>query len=126
VLPFKPLGEKVDKEKLGFGMADAVITRLSNLQRVEVRPSSAVFRYADNPAANVLNAGRDLQVDAVLEGTVQCDGERVRVSVQLVRVADGKPLWAETFHEKVSDIFAVQDSISAKLATALSICSGVR
>jgi tetratricopeptide (TPR) repeat protein len=60
-------------------------------------------------------------VDSVLEGTVQCDGERVRLSVQLVRVSDGKTLWADSFQEKISDIFAVQDSISAKVADALSL-----
>lgn len=120
VLPFKTIGEDIEKEKLGLGMADAVIGRLSKLQQLVVRPTSAVFRYTDQPTGAV-NAGRELGVDAVLEGTTQCDGERVRVSVQLVRVADGKSLWAESFQEKIFDIFAVQDSISAKVAMALSI-----
>jgi TolB-like protein/DNA-binding winged helix-turn-helix (wHTH) protein len=120
VLPFKTIGEEMDKEKLGLGMADAVISRLSKLQQVVVRPTSAVFRYTDQPV-NAVNAGVGLGVDAVLEGTTQCDGDRVRVSVQLVRVADGKSLWAESFQEKIFDIFAVQDSISAKVAMALSI-----
>jgi len=120
VLPFKTIGEGVEKEKLGLGMADAVISRLSKLQQIVVRPTSAVFRYTDQPAGAV-HAGQELGVDAVLEGTTQCDGERVRVSVQLVRVADGKSLWAESFQEKIFDIFVVQDSISAKVALALSI-----
>jgi TolB-like protein/DNA-binding winged helix-turn-helix (wHTH) protein len=120
VLPFKIIGEGTDKEKLGLGMADAVISRLGKLQQIVVRPTSSVFRYTDQPAGAV-SAGKELGVDAVLEGTSQCDGERVRVSVQLVRVADGKSLWAESFQEKIFDIFAVQDSISAKVATALSI-----
>ncbi|MCU1290179.1 MAG: cadC 15 [Acidobacteria bacterium] len=120
VVPFKTIGDDVDKEKLGLGMADAVISRLSKLQQIVVRPTSAVFRYTDEPAEAV-QAGRDLGVDAVLEGTTLCDGERVRVSVQLVRVADGKSLWAESFQEKIVDIFSVQDSISAKVAMALSL-----
>jgi TolB-like protein/DNA-binding winged helix-turn-helix (wHTH) protein len=120
VLPFKAIGEDIEKEKLGLGMADAVISRLSKLQQIVVRPTSAVFRYTDQPAG-ALHAGRELGVDAVLEGTTQCDGERVRISVQLVRVADGKSLWEENFQEKIFDIFAVQDSISAKVAMALSI-----
>jgi TolB-like protein/DNA-binding winged helix-turn-helix (wHTH) protein len=120
VLPFKTIGEHIDKEKLGLGMADAVISRLSKLQQVVVRPTSAVIRYTDQPA-NVVQAGEELGVDAVLEGITQCDGERVRVSVQLVRVADGKSLWAESFQEKIFDVFTVQDSISAKVATALSM-----
>jgi TolB-like protein/DNA-binding winged helix-turn-helix (wHTH) protein len=120
VVPFKTIGEDVEKEKLGLGMADAVISRLSKLQQIVVRPTSAVYRYTDQPAGAV-QAGKELGVDAVLEGTTQCDGERVRVSVQLVRVSDGKSLWAESFQEKTLDIFAVQDSISAKVAMALSI-----
>ena len=120
VLPFKTIGEDVDKEKLGLGMADAVIGRLSRLQQIVVRPTSAVFNYTDQPAEAV-RAGQELGVDAILEGTTQCDGERVRVSVQLVRVADGKSLWAESFQEKIFDIFSVQDSVSAKVVTALSL-----
>lgn len=120
VLPFQPIGENVDREKLGFGMADAVITRLSKLQQVNVRPTSAIFRFTDKPA-DAVSAGRKLGVDAILEGTIQSDGERIRVTVQMVRVGDGKSLWAESFQEKISDIFAVQDSISAKVASALSI-----
>ncbi|HSK70199.1 MAG TPA: tetratricopeptide repeat protein [Pyrinomonadaceae bacterium] len=121
VLPFKAIGEEIDKEKFGLGMADAIIMKLSRLQQIVVRPTSAVFRYTDRPAADAVSAGRELGVDAVLEGTTQSNGERVKVSVQLVRVADGKPLWAESFQEETSDIFSVQDSISAKVATALSL-----
>jgi DNA-binding winged helix-turn-helix (wHTH) protein/TolB-like protein len=121
VLPFKPIGNDVDSDRLGLGMADAIISRLSNLQRVVVRPTSAVFSYTDQPNIQVVEAGRKLGVDAVLEGTIQSHGKRLRISVQLIRVADGKPLWAESFQENVSDIFSVQDSISAKVATALSI-----
>jgi TolB-like protein/DNA-binding winged helix-turn-helix (wHTH) protein/tetratricopeptide (TPR) repeat protein len=121
VLPFKPIGEEVDREKLGLGMADAIITQLSKTQKIEVRPTSTIFRYLDQPVPNAATAGRNLGVDAVLEGTIQRDGERIRVSVQLVRVSDGKSLWAETFHEKISDIFIVQDLISKKVASALSL-----
>ncbi|MEP6923839.1 MAG: winged helix-turn-helix domain-containing protein [Pyrinomonadaceae bacterium] len=120
VLPFKPIGDESTEEKLGLGMADAVITRLSKLQLIPVRSTSAVFRFTDNPDQNPSDAGRELGVEAVLEGTVQRAGERIRVSVQLVNVADGKPLWAEHFDEKSKDIFAIQDSISAKVAQALA------
>jgi TolB-like protein/DNA-binding winged helix-turn-helix (wHTH) protein/tetratricopeptide (TPR) repeat protein len=121
VLPFKPIGEKGDKEKLGLGMADAIITQLSKLQQIEVRPTSAVFRYIDYPSINPLKTGKELGVDAVLEGTVQWDGDRVRVSVQLIQVSNEKSLWTETFHENISDIFAFQDTISRKVVSALSL-----
>jgi TolB-like protein/Flp pilus assembly protein TadD len=121
VLPFTVVGEETVNDKLGLGMADAVITRLSKLQTITVRPTSAVFRYTDRPAENSADAGRDLGVDSVLEGTVQSDKKTVRVSVRLIKVADGKTLWAENFNEKFSDIFSVQDLISSRLAETLSL-----
>jgi TolB-like protein/DNA-binding winged helix-turn-helix (wHTH) protein/Flp pilus assembly protein TadD len=121
VLPFNSIGEEVNKAKLGLGMADAVITQLSKLQIIEVRPTSTIFRYAGQPAPNPVFIGKELEVDAVLDGTVQTDGERVKASVQLIRVSDGKSLWAETFNEKASDIFAIQDLISKRLVAALSL-----
>lgn len=119
VLPFQTIGEQNSEEKSGFGMADAIITRLSKLQKIPVRPTSAVFRYSDEPVLSVVAAGRDLGVDTVLEGTIQHDGEYVRVTVRLVSVAEGKSLWAETIDEKKTNIFALQDSISNKVAQLL-------
>jgi DNA-binding winged helix-turn-helix (wHTH) protein/TolB-like protein/Flp pilus assembly protein TadD len=121
VLPFTLIGAERADDKLGLGMADAVITRLSKLQVVPVRPTGAVFRYADQPPANSVVAGRELGVDSVLEGTVQHDENIVRVSVRLVKVSDGKTLWAENFNEKFSDIFTVQDFISARVVQTLSL-----
>ncbi len=121
VLPFKPIGAETNNEKLGLGMADAVITRLGKLRDIPVRPTSAVFRYTDQPPENSAVAGREMAVDTVLEGTVQRDNDRVRVSVRLMSVADGKTIWAENFDENSTDIFAVQDSISAKVVHALEI-----
>jgi TolB-like protein len=126
VLPFRPIGEEVDKEKLGLGMSDAVIARLSNLRLIAVRPTSSVFRFAESAPVNAVQAGREMGVDSILEGTVQRDGEKVRVSVQLVRVRDGKTLWADSFQEQFSDIFSLQDSISSKVATTLSLNLGER
>ncbi len=65
-------------------------------------------------------AGHALEVDAVLDGKIQRAGDRVRVTVQLIRVRDGAPLWAGTFDEQSGDIFAVEDSISEQVLTALN------
>jgi TolB-like protein/Tfp pilus assembly protein PilF len=120
VLPFKTLGtiQTNDDEFLGLGLADALITTLSNLRQLVVRPTNSVVRFTD-PAQDLLIAGNELGVDAVLDGRVQRAGERVRVTVQLVSVMDGAPLWAEKFDEKWTDIFTVQDSISKQVAQAL-------
>ncbi len=119
VLPFQVLRveEKAD-EFLGMGLADAIITKLSNLQRIMVRPTSAVVKYFDG-THNILAAGQELNVEYVLDGRIQRAGDRVRLTVQLVRMRDGNPLWAAKFDEDFTDIFTVEDSISEQVANAL-------
>ena len=121
VLPFKTLGaEEGDDDYLGLGIADALITRLSNVRQVMVRPTSTVFRYAGMKLDPVL-AGRELSVENVLDGTIQHSGDRLRVTVQLVNVTGQAALWAGTFDEKFTDIFDVEDSISERIAAALKL-----
>ena len=120
VLPFRPLTAGSGDNYIGQGMADALITKLSNTQQIAVRPTSAVLRYVDG-SQDPLAAGRALDVEAVLDGKVQREGERVRVTVQLLRVSDGASLWAEQYDEAFTDIFALQDSISAQAARSLTL-----
>lgn len=120
VLPFRPLTGVSTDPALEIGMADALITRLSNSQQIMVRPTSSVLRYAGTET-NALTAGRELEVDAVLEGRIQRADNRIRVTVQLLRVGEAAPIWAETFDDYFTNIFAVQDSISEKMATALAM-----
>jgi TolB-like protein/Tfp pilus assembly protein PilF len=107
-------------ESLELGMADALISKLSSLRRTVVRPTSAVRRYL-NDDIDVLVAGRELRTDWVLEGSIQRSGDRIRVTVQLLGVRDGKHSWAGTFDERFTDIFAVQDAISERVADALAL-----
>ncbi|HKQ07704.1 MAG TPA: tetratricopeptide repeat protein [Blastocatellia bacterium] len=120
VLPFKLLGEGEGNEYLGVGMADALITRLSAIRQISVRPTSAMLRYA-RLEKEAVTVGQELQVDSVLEGSIRKSGERVRVTVQLVSVADGGPVWADKFDEPVSDVFTVEDRVSEKVAGALEL-----
>jgi TolB-like protein/Tfp pilus assembly protein PilF len=120
VLPFKSLGADEAHEYLGLGMADALITRLSNIRQMMVRPTSAVFKYVGFRQDPVV-AGRELNVAAVLDGSIQRWEDRIRITVQLVSVKDAAALWAEKFDEKFTDIFAVEDSISEQVAAALTL-----
>jgi len=120
VLPFKPLAANSNDEYLELGMADALITRLSNLKEIVVRPTSSVLKYAA-AGQDPIAAGRELAVDAVLDGSVQRSGDKIRVTVRLVRVGDGVPLWADKFDENFTNIFSVQDSISERMARALTL-----
>jgi DNA-binding winged helix-turn-helix (wHTH) protein/TolB-like protein/Tfp pilus assembly protein PilF len=118
VLPFKPLSNESRDEALELGMADALITRLSNVHQLVVRPTSSIIKYA-NPDSDLLAAGREQNVDAVIDGKVQRVGDRIRLTVQMLRVSDGATLWGETFDDQFTNVFAVQDSISERAARAL-------
>lgn len=119
VLPFQPLGAEASDDYLGLGMTDTLITKLSNIRRIIVRPTSAVRKYT-SPEQDPLAAGREQGVEAVLEGSIQRSGEKIRVTVRLLNVRDGSPLWAHKYDEQqCTDIFAVQDSISEQVAAAL-------
>ena len=120
VLPFKLLGGDGGDEHLGLGIADALITKFSNTRHITVRPTSAMRKF-ESGEHNAATAGRELGVEAVLEGTIQRAGDRLRLTVQLVRAQDGKPLWAEKFDAKFTDVFAMQDSISEQVAGALML-----
>ncbi|MBV9926200.1 MAG: protein kinase [Acidobacteria bacterium] len=119
VLPFKTLSHEENRDEfLGMGVADAIITKLSNVGGIIVRPTSSVIKYFDGEQSAAL-AGHELDVSYVLDGRIQRGGERVRVTVQLVRTRDGAPLWAGKFDEKFTDFFAVEDAVSEQVAQAL-------
>jgi DNA-binding winged helix-turn-helix (wHTH) protein/TolB-like protein/tetratricopeptide (TPR) repeat protein len=118
VLPFKPLVADSRDEPLEMGMCDALITRLSGLNQLVVRPTSSVVMY-NKPGQDPLAAGRELGVDALLEGYVQRSGEKIRVTAQLLSVTDGRHLWSGQFNDNFTDIFAVEDSISRQMVEAL-------
>lgn len=119
VLPFRPVAAGARDETLELGMADTLITRLSNLPQLTVRPVSAVRKYTDLQQ-DALAAGQELGVDSVLDGSVQRAGDELRVTVRLIKVADGTTLWAEKFDSQFTNIFAVQDAISERVAEALA------
>jgi TolB-like protein/Flp pilus assembly protein TadD len=120
VLPFHVLTAPEDIGYLGIGIADTVITRLANIGQMRVRPTSAILRY-ENQTIDLQEVGRALKTEHVLSGTVQRAGERFRVSVQLVRVSDGVPLWGEHYDLPRSDLLNLQDAIAAQVAAALKI-----
>jgi len=120
VLPFKPLLPENRDQVLELGMADSLITKLSNVREMVVRSLNSVRKYG-GLEQDPLAAGRELQVNSVLEGNVQKSGDRIRVTARLIRVADGSSLWANTFDEKFTDVFSVQDAISQKVADALAL-----
>ena len=123
VLPFKPLSADGRDEALELGMADTLIARLSSIREIDVRPISAVHKYTGLDQ-DAVAAGREQQVHAVLDGHIQKAGETIRVTVRLIRIPDGATLWADKFDNQMTNIFAVQDLISERVAGALAVTLG--
>ena len=121
VLPMKSLGSAASGEDvLGLGMADTIITKVSQISALTVRPTGAVQKYA-RQEIDALEAARQLGVDSVLDGSVQRSGDRLRVNVNLLRVRDGASLWSDSFNVSASDLFATQDEIARKVAAGLRL-----
>jgi serine/threonine-protein kinase len=118
VLPLKSLDEGDDY--FGLGIADASIRRVSQTGRIIVRPTSAVRRYLKEDV-DALTAAKQLGVDAVLDGSFQRDGDRIRVSVNLLRCSDGVSLWSDSFDIQRADIFVVQDKVAQQVASHLRL-----
>ncbi|HWO33676.1 MAG TPA: tetratricopeptide repeat protein [Candidatus Acidoferrum sp.] len=119
VLPFQTVGDKNGGQYVGIAMADALITKLGNTGKIVTRPTSAIQKYAGG-AQDARAAGLEQGVDAVLDGRIQRDGDRVRLTVQLTRVRDGVQLWADSFDENFTDVFALEDEFSDRVTR--SIC----
>ena len=118
VLPFKHIAAQASEDYLGIGLCDTLITRLSNVRRFAVRPTSSVVRYA-NEWTESLAAGRDLKVDYVVDGRIRRAGETLRVNVQLLRISEEAICWAGQFDEKLTDVLQLEDSIAEQVAIAL-------
>jgi serine/threonine protein kinase len=118
VLPFVNRSASPDDEYFSDGLADELVNMLARIRglRVAARTSAYHFKGKD---ATIADVGRALNVGTVLEGSVRKAGQRVRISVQLVNVADGYHLWSETYDRTLDDIFAVQDEVARAVVAAL-------
>ena len=120
VLPFLNMSSDKENEYFSDGLAEEIInalTRLENL-RVAARTSAFAFRGTQD---DVRKIGETLNVASVLEGSVRKSGNRVRISVQLISVADGNNLWSERFDREMTDVFEIQDEISAAIVGTLKV-----
>jgi serine/threonine protein kinase/Flp pilus assembly protein TadD len=120
VLPFRNMSSDPENEYFSDGLAEELLTALSKLQglRVASRTSSFAFRGKNE---DVRNIGEHLNVRNVLEGSVRKAGNRLRISVQLVNVADGYHIWSETYNRELQDVFAIQEEIAQSIAKALQL-----
>jgi TolB-like protein/DNA-binding winged helix-turn-helix (wHTH) protein/Tfp pilus assembly protein PilF len=119
VLPFLPLVSEQRDAPLELGMADTLITRLSTLSQIVVRPINSVRGFS-NLDRDAIELGKRLQVGAVVDGTIQRFGDELRVTARLLRVEDGTALWADSFNAEFSQVFSVQDQICEQIAASLA------
>ncbi len=120
VLPFEDLSIEKSEKYLGVSLADALANKFSGLKQITVRPTRTVLKYVDS-REDASKIGRELEVDAVLDGRIQHIGERIRVTVQLIRTSDNATIWTEKFDDDFTNFLAVQDSISRKVVQSLLV-----
>jgi DNA-binding winged helix-turn-helix (wHTH) protein/TolB-like protein len=120
VLPFKPLVASASDQAVELGIAESLISALSELPGVAVSPLSSVRRYSA-VEQDPLAAGRELGVDAVVDGYVQIRPGVVRMTARLLDVGTGVAIWSGRFDEKSEDFFSIQDSIASELVSVLAI-----
>jgi len=120
VLPFTNMSADADNEYFTDGMAEEIINALNKVQslRVAARTSSFAFKGKNEDVGEI---GKKLKVSTVLEGSVRKMGNRLRITAQLVNVADGYHLWSERYDREMEDVFAIQDDISQAIVKALKV-----
>jgi non-specific serine/threonine protein kinase len=120
VLPFVNLSSDPDNEYFTDGLTEELIGALSNVEGLRIPARSSVYALKETDLL-VQEIGLKLGVDNVIEGSVRKSGDRLRVSVQLIKAVDGFTLWSETYDRKLEDVFVVQDEISDSIVEALQL-----
>ncbi|MET0231439.1 MAG: tetratricopeptide repeat protein [Rhodanobacteraceae bacterium] len=120
VLPFADMSATHDQEYFSDGVSEEVLTLLSQVAGLQVAGRTSSFSFRDKKAT-IAEVGRALNVGTVLEGSVRKSGDRLRVTAQLISVADGYNLWSKSYDRKLVDVFAVQDDIAGAVVDALKV-----
>jgi TolB-like protein/Tfp pilus assembly protein PilF len=120
VMPFVNQSADIKDEYFSDGLTDELIRVLSRIDGLRVTASSVVFRFKGQ-RCDARQVGRELGVEAILEGSVWRSGDRIRITVNLVGVKDGFNLWAQRFDNNLADLFTIQDQVCAAAAEALHV-----
>src|SRR5205085_8601248 len=120
VLPFVDLSQAHDQEYFCDGISEEILDALAKVEglRVVARTSSFSFKGTN---ADVNEIGQKLNVQNVLEGSLRREGNRIRVTAQLINARDGFHVWSETFERELQGVFAVQDEITRAIVDALKV-----
>ncbi|MGD0134782.1 MAG: tetratricopeptide repeat protein [Bryobacteraceae bacterium] len=120
VLPLKNLSGDPTQEYLSDGMTEALIGRLASMHGLRVISRTSVMRFK-NPQLSVPEIAKMLRVDAIVEGSVMREGNRIRVTAQLIRGATDTHFWSETYDRELKDVFAVQAELAQSIAEKVQV-----
>jgi len=120
VLPFANLSGDVDNEYFSDGLAEEILNALTKLHGLKVAARTSAFAFKGRNE-DIRLIGETLRVNHVLEGSVRKAGSRLRITAQLISIADGCHVWSERYDREMTDIFAIQDEISQAIVTVLKL-----
>jgi len=120
VLPFADLSPQRDQEYFCEGLAEELINSLNHINELRVAARTSAFSFKGKDL-DIREIGKKLDVETILEGSVRKAGERLRITAQLINIADGYHLWSEKYDRDLEDIFAIQDEISQAIVDKLKV-----
>jgi len=120
VLPFIDMSPEKDQDYFCEGMAEEIINTLAHNENFKVIARTSAFAFKDK-RTDIREIGRILNVETLLEGSIRKSGNRLRITAQLIKVADGSHIWSERYDREIKDVFAIQDEISLAIAENLKI-----
>ena len=120
VLPFANMSNDEEQEYFCDGMAEDIINDLAHLEGLQVVARTSSFAFKDKNL-DIREIGMKLGANSIVEGSVRKAGNRLRITAQLINVADGYHLWSERYDRELEDIFAIQDEIAKNIVRALEI-----
>ncbi len=118
VLPFINMSNDQEQEYFSDGLTEDIITQLAKIKALKVISRTSVMQYKKNPKP-IKEMAEELNVAAILEGSVQRSGDQVRITAQLINAATDEHLWAESYDRPIKDIFNVQSDVAKQIASAL-------
>ena len=120
VLPFLDLSETKDQEYFSDGLSEELLDLLAQVPGLHVAGRTSSFSFKGK-GATIADIGKALNVATVLEGSIRKSGDRIRITAQLINVADDFHIWSKTYDRKLTDVFALQDEIAGAVVDALKL-----
>ena len=120
VLPFVNMSNDTDQEYFCDGMTEEIINALAHVENLKVIARTSAFMFKGR-LEDIREIGRKLDVRTILEGSVRKAGDKIRVTAQLINVADGSHMWSERYDRNLEDVFAIQDDISLSIVEILKV-----